>query len=505
MFLEYFGLHEQPFGVTPDPRYLYFSATHREALASLFYGIETGCGFLALVAAPGTGKTTLMIHLLERLRISAQTVFLFQTQCNSREFLSQLLRDLEIDISHQNLAHMHESLRSVLLRNARTGRRFVLVIDEAQNLDNSVLETIRLLSDFETPQSKLMQIVLCGQPQLADKLTHPDLTQLRQRISIATRLHPLTKVETMLYVDYRLLVAGQSGPPLFSYDAIMQIAARSGGVPRNINNICFNALTLAYAKCQKQIDASIVDEVLADLDLEALSSQSKLLAAAAKDSLSSFEGLAPTDETSYREFHGAVRAAWRKDAGGHAEKLPSDPLAVRSNGKKNLPTTVSPTLASAPAVSGSQRRQEPTLTEMVSACFRTASAPTTGAALPQNTASPSTPREETGTSLLAEASTKAQGSPLEHTQPARNESPREGEKPTPVSLGKVLGLPSVAPPAGNGNGQNGNEAEPELLSVATPWLDDGRHRREPQWPKSSWATLFSAHRKPNEGDAEGRD
>ena len=271
MFLEYYGLREQPFGVTPDPRFLYFGATHREALASLFYGIESGCGFLALIAPPGMGKTTLLFHLLEKLRGSAQTVFLFQTQCGSREMFRHVLNDLGIDSGEQDLAAMHESLNSVLLTNARKGRRVVLVIDEAQNLRDSVLETVRLLSDFETPQSKLLQIVLSGQPQLADKLSQPGLTQLRQRISVIGRLNPFTRVETMVYLEYRLCKAGYSGPALFSYDAIDMIAANSKGIPRTINNLCFNALTLGFAKRQKQIDAATVCEVMADLDLEGLS------------------------------------------------------------------------------------------------------------------------------------------------------------------------------------------------------------------------------------------
>jgi general secretion pathway protein A len=310
MFLQYFGLRNQPFGVTPDPQFLYFSATHREALASMFYGIESGCGFLTLIAPPGMGKTTLLFHLLEKLRGTAQTVFLFQTQCGSREFFRYLLTDLGADASEQNLASMHESLNAVLLRNARMGRRVILVIDEAHNLENSVLETVRLLSDFETPQSKLLQIVLSGQPQLADKLSHPTLTQLRQRISIVARLHPLTRVETMVYLEYRLCRAGYSGTPLFRYDAVELIADRSGGIPRNINNICFNALTLSYAKRQKQIDASIVCEVLADLDIEGLGSHALAPGPMARDSLSSFDGLSPTDEATYQEFHKVVRVAW---------------------------------------------------------------------------------------------------------------------------------------------------------------------------------------------------
>jgi len=291
MFLEHYGLREQPFGVTPDPSYLYFSEMHREALASLFYGIETGCGFLTLIAPPGTGKTTLLIHLLERLRKSAKTVFLFQTQCDSREFFRYLLTDLGIDASTENMAHMHESLNSVLVSNARSGKRFVLVIDEAQNLKRSVLETVRLLSDFETAGSKLMQIVLCGQPQLADKLSHPDLTQLRQRISIISRLQPFAKPEVPQYISHRLKVAGYAGTGLFDADALSEITANSDGIPRIINNICFNALTLGYAKGQEQIDGSTVSEVLADLDMDALRSPSATTSMAAQDFLSSSVGL----------------------------------------------------------------------------------------------------------------------------------------------------------------------------------------------------------------------
>jgi general secretion pathway protein A len=334
MFLEYYDLREQPFGVTPDPRFLYFGATHREALASLFYGIESGCGFLALIAPPGMGKTTLLFHLLEKLRGSAQTVFLFQTQCGSREMFRHLLNDLGIDSKDQDLATMHESLNSVLLANARKGRRVVLVIDESQNLRDSVLETVRLLSDFETPQAKLLQIVLSGQPQLADKLAHPGLTQLRQRISVISRLQPFTRVETMVYIEYRLCRAGYSGPPLFSYAAVDLIAAGSKGIPRTINNLCFNALTLGFAKRQRQIDAETVREVLADLDLDGLTVHHSTSQDAAEEALSSFDGISPSSDLTYQDFHDAVRAAWGNGAPIKTEIGPAQdrPLRVGSNG-----------------------------------------------------------------------------------------------------------------------------------------------------------------------------
>src|SRR5207302_8759606 len=157
MFLKFFGLRKPPFGVTPDPSFLYLGPAHREALASLSYGIKTGRGFLALIAKPGMGKTTLLFHLLERLRSSARTVFLFQTQCSSRELFRYLLTDLGLDTSDEDLPRMQIQLNEVLLRETHAGKRVVLIIDEAQNLEDSVLETVRLLSDFETPRAKLLQ------------------------------------------------------------------------------------------------------------------------------------------------------------------------------------------------------------------------------------------------------------------------------------------------------------------------------------------------------------
>jgi general secretion pathway protein A len=310
MFLEYYGLREQPFGVTPDPRYLYFSGMHREALASLFYGVETGRGFMTLIAPPGMGKTTLLLHLIEQLRKTTRIVFLFQTQCDSREFFRYLLTDLGVDASKQNLAHMHEALNSVLLSNSRMGRRFLLIIDEAQNLKKRVLETVRLLSDFETPSAKLMQIILSGQQQLADRLTHPALMQLRQRISIMSRLQPFTRAEIMTYIHHRLKLAGYSGPGLFDDDAIDQVVAHSGGVPRNINNICFNALTLAYAKGLKQIDSSIVREVLQDLDINALSSRGVAPTMTTQASPSSAGGWEATGEDTNEDFPAVAHSAW---------------------------------------------------------------------------------------------------------------------------------------------------------------------------------------------------
>jgi general secretion pathway protein A len=267
MFVKFFGLRDQPFGVTPDPRYLYLSPGHREAVASLFYGIEVGRGFMALIAKPGMGKTTLLFHLLEKFRSSARTAFLFQTQCSSREFMRFLLAELGCETADQDFVRMHEEFNRLLLREARTGNRFIVVVDEAQNLDPSVLETIRLLSDFETPQAKLLQIVLSGQPELADKLASRNLAQLLQRVSLVSGLKPLSVEDTRNYIRHRLRVAGYTRGELFTPQALLDTAAFTEGIPRNINNFCFNAMSLACALRQPTIDVAIVREVISDLDI----------------------------------------------------------------------------------------------------------------------------------------------------------------------------------------------------------------------------------------------
>lgn len=270
MFLNYFNLAEEPFGVTPDPRFLFLGQQHREAVASLAYGTGTNRGFLALIAKPGMGKTSLLYHYLEWLRGKARTAFVFRTDCDSREFIRHILLDLGVDAPRNDLPAMHDSLNKILTEEMNRGRRFVLVIDEAQNLDEQTLESVRLLSNFETPWKKLMQIVIAGQPGLAEKLARPSMTQLRQRISMVMRLEPLSDEETSAYIDHRLWVAGCEDPRLFTPGARASIAEHSQGIPRRINNICFNAMSLACALKQRTIERAIVVEALADLDLDSL-------------------------------------------------------------------------------------------------------------------------------------------------------------------------------------------------------------------------------------------
>jgi general secretion pathway protein A len=268
MVLSFYGLTEQPFGVSPDPRFFFLSPTHREALASALCAVSSGRGFTALIAKPGMGKTTLLFDLLSRVKDQAKTAFLFQSQCTPRDLLSNLLEDLEIRDDLTDVARMQRKLNECLLNEARHGRQVVVVIDEAQNLDDSVLEVVRMLSNFETPYEKLMHFVLAGQPQLAEKLASPSMLQLKQRISIVARLDPFSSQEIQLYIDHRLRVAGYAfARPMFTNQAFSLIADASEGIPRNINNICFNALSLGCVSRQKSIDAGVIREVLADLDL----------------------------------------------------------------------------------------------------------------------------------------------------------------------------------------------------------------------------------------------
>ena len=273
MFLDFYRLREQPFGVTPDPRYLYFSPGHREALASLFYGIETGRGFLSLVAEPGMGKTTLLFQLLKRWKGYVHSAFLFQTQCDSRELLRYLMEDLGLDSQDRDIVRMHADLNDFLFRETKAGKRVVLFIDESQNLADSVLETVRLLSDFEAPDRKLLQIVLAGQPELEQRFTKPGLTQLGQRVAVRARLEPLPRAEVIRYMNHRLRVAGYQGAELFTPVAAAAIAERSRGIPRVINHLCFNAMSLGCAMRSRQIGPEIVREAAGDLSLDSRDSR----------------------------------------------------------------------------------------------------------------------------------------------------------------------------------------------------------------------------------------
>lgn len=260
----FYGLKEQPFGVTPDIRFLYLSPSHREALASLFFAIEARRGFSALVATPGMGKTTLLFKLLNDIKDHARSAFVFQPDCSPPEFMRALLDDLGISHGNEGMSSLQRLLNDALVNELRAGKRFVLVVDEAQDLDDSMLERIRLLSNFETPTAKLIHIILAGQPQLAERLERPELVQLRQRVSTISRLSPFTSIETVDYILHRLRVAGCRDDQLFTSRALQFVSNASDGIPRNINSLCFLSLSLGFAKQQKRIDVDTVQEAAED-------------------------------------------------------------------------------------------------------------------------------------------------------------------------------------------------------------------------------------------------
>jgi type II secretory pathway predicted ATPase ExeA len=275
-FLDHFGLNEQPFGVTPDPHFLFLGSKHRQALAALNYGTKSNRGFVALIAKPGMGKTSLLFQYLESQRDKARTAFVFQTDGNATDFMRYLLTDLNLDAVGKDLAEMRSMLNDVLIQEMNAGRRFILIIDEAQNFDEKVLESIRLLSNFETPWAKLMQIVMAGQTQLAECLGRTSMTQLRQRISLFIKLEPFTSEETEAYIGHRLKIAGYQGEHLFTAGALRKIAESSNGTPRMINNICFAAMSLAWMLKRNTIDRDTVTDVLDDLSPELITDRESL-------------------------------------------------------------------------------------------------------------------------------------------------------------------------------------------------------------------------------------
>ena len=267
MFLAHFHLREQPFGVTPDPAYLYLSRTHQSALDALSAGIRNDRGFMTVIAEPGMGKTTLLYRLLDQLRDSARTLFVFQTQCDSHEFFGHLLTEFGMNPAGMDIVAMHERLNKALFCEMLAGKRVVLIVDEAQNLAEPVLETVRLLSNFETPHAKLLQIIFAGQPQLASNLASPALAQLRQRITVVAHLSPFRVDETAAYIQHRLKVGGYRGEGIFTDGAIAAIAEQSTGIPRIINNLCFNAMSLGFERGLTLLDADIVGEAVGQLCL----------------------------------------------------------------------------------------------------------------------------------------------------------------------------------------------------------------------------------------------
>ncbi len=266
MYERFYRLRERPFALTPDPDYLYPSRVHQEALNYLRYGIESHAGFIVITGAIGSGKTTLLQTLLRGLDNRTTVARLMNTLLDPRELVESAMIDFGLDPAGQSKPAMLKRLGEFLVSERSAGRLVLLVIDEAQNLSLPALEEIRMLSNLETEKSKLLQIVLIGQPDLRDKLARPELEQLRQRITVSYHLEPLDADETARYINHRLARAEVSAPMEFSRPVTDRIHARSSGVPRLINVIADAALVFGYGEERATIDEALVEEVIADLD-----------------------------------------------------------------------------------------------------------------------------------------------------------------------------------------------------------------------------------------------
>jgi general secretion pathway protein A len=264
--LAFFGLEQKPFNPTPDPRFLYLSPGHREGLAQLLYGVQEHKGFILLTGNIGTGKTTLLRTLLNRLDGNTASAFVFDTTLPFEGLLEYILEDFGVAKPGESHVQRLIALNNFLIERRRAGQNTVLILDEAQNLDLHALEQIRLLSNFETETEKLLQILLVGQPELLDKLDRPELRQLKQRIGLRGRILPLTAEQTRDYIRTRLRIAGASDLGLFSDAAITRIAEYSGGIPRLINTLCDHCLLVGYADQIRRINRTIVEEAIEYLE-----------------------------------------------------------------------------------------------------------------------------------------------------------------------------------------------------------------------------------------------
>ncbi|HKR02911.1 MAG TPA: AAA family ATPase [Pyrinomonadaceae bacterium] len=267
MYREFYGLKELPFALTPDPRFIYFTPSHTEVMANLHYGIESGKGLVVVTGEVGTGKTTILRWMMQRLDRTVLVAYVFNPRLTVPEFyqhITTLFDVREWETKSELLISLGRTLES---RHSR-GLRTVLIIDEAQGLSPYVLEEIRLLSNFESDTAKQLQIILTGQPELRDVLNNPDLRQLKQRVALRCEIKPLPNVEeTERYIASRLLVAGAERTDIFSPGAIDYIFRCSEGIPRQINNLCDNSLLAGFAAGEETIGRSVIEEVAETFDM----------------------------------------------------------------------------------------------------------------------------------------------------------------------------------------------------------------------------------------------
>jgi general secretion pathway protein A len=273
MYKTFFGLKQEPFSIAPDPHYLFMSERHREALAHLLYGVQGGGGFVLLTGEIGAGKTTVCRCFLEQVPRRTNVAYIFNPRQTAEELLESICEDFriprEIDAARLPTARDHvTALNAFLLRTHGVGQNNVLIIDEAQSLSAEVLEQLRLLTNLETNERKLLQIILIGQPELRDLLARPELEQLAQRVIARYHLDALSPRETAQYIHHRLTVSGLKGALPFDAASVQRIHALSNGLPRRINLLCDRALLGAYARGKPQVDLAIVDKAAAEVQGE---------------------------------------------------------------------------------------------------------------------------------------------------------------------------------------------------------------------------------------------
>ena len=267
MYNEYYGLIRAPFEMSPDPSFLYLGEAHREGLATLVYAVNSGKGFVMLTGEVGTGKTTLLHALLGQLDSTTNSAFIFNPKLDPLGFFRMLFEELGIGTACSSKAEYLLALNQFLIEKLAANERVLLIVDEAQNLSTEMLEEIRLLSNLETPTSKLIQIMLVGQPELQVLIDQPELRQLRQRIALRHHLRPFDEREVSEYVSERLSKAGYTGRGLFKRRALKELFRVTEGTPRLINNVCDGALLIGYARQDASLGADAIREVAHDLGL----------------------------------------------------------------------------------------------------------------------------------------------------------------------------------------------------------------------------------------------
>jgi len=266
LYLDYYNLREEPFNITPDPRFLFFSAKHQEAFNHLLFGIHQRKGFIELTGEVGAGKTTICRKLLEELGPNYKTALILNPCLSIDQLLQGICMEFDLKVFSLDRVFFLQSLNQFVLEQANQGNNVVVIIDEAQDLSDELLEQVRLLSNLETDHQKLMQIVLMGQPELREKLSQPKLRQLRQRITVRYHLSPLSLSETSYYIQHRLTLAGANGRPRFDDSAIKSIYRYSDGIPRLINAVCDKALLAGFVMQTDVVNKKVVKLAVEELE-----------------------------------------------------------------------------------------------------------------------------------------------------------------------------------------------------------------------------------------------